>query len=47
MDFFTNAVAWFLGLGSTVMVPIILIALGLIFRVGWQKAVRGGVTSDR
>ncbi|TET85617.1 MAG: PTS galactitol transporter subunit IIC [Anaerolineales bacterium] len=45
MDFFTNAVAWFLGLGSTVMVPIILIVLGLIFRVGWQKAVRGGVTT--
>ncbi len=45
MDFLANAVAWFLGLGSTVMVPIILIFLGLIFRVGWQKAVRGGVTT--
>ena len=40
-----GAIAWFLGLGSTVMVPIILILLGLIFRVGWQKAVRGGVTT--
>lgn len=38
-------VAWFLGLGSTVMVPIILIILGLAFRVGWQKAIRGGVTT--
>ena len=39
------AVGWFLGLGPTVMVPIILIILGLIFRVGWQKAIRGGVTT--
>jgi PTS system galactitol-specific IIC component len=45
MDFLTTAVTWFLGLGSTVIVPIILIVLGLIFRVGWQKAVRGGVTT--
>lgn len=45
MEVIQQAVAWFLGLGSTVMVPIILIVLGLIFRVGWQKAVRGGVTT--
>ncbi len=45
MDFLTDAVAWFLGLGSTVMVPIILIVLGLIFRAGWQKSIRGGVTT--
>ena len=38
-------VAWFLGLGPTVMVPIILMILGLIFRVGWQRAVRGGITT--
>jgi PTS system galactitol-specific IIC component len=44
MAFIQTAVAWFLGLGSTVIVPIVLILLGLIFRVGWQKAVRGGVT---
>jgi len=44
MGFLQTAVAWFLGLGSTVIVPIVLILLGLIFRVGWQKAVRGGVT---
>ncbi|MCK7483233.1 MAG: hypothetical protein M0C28_43930 [Candidatus Moduliflexus flocculans] len=24
---------------------IVLIILGLIFRVGWQKAVRGGITT--
>ena len=44
MEFLQIAVAWFLGLGSTVIVPIVLILLGLIFRVGWQKAIRGGVT---
>jgi PTS system galactitol-specific IIC component len=44
MAFIQNAVGWFLGLGSTVIVPIVLILLGLVFRVGWQKAVRGGVT---
>jgi PTS system galactitol-specific IIC component len=45
MEIITSAVSWFLGLGSTVIVPIILIILGLIFRVGWQKAVRGGVVT--
>lgn len=45
MEFISNAVAWFLGLGSTVIVPIVLIILGLIFRVGFAKAVRGGVTT--
>jgi len=38
-------IAWFLGLGSTVMVPIILIILGLVFRAGWSKSIRGGVTT--
>jgi len=38
-------VGWVLGLGSTVLVPLVLILLGLIFRVGWQKAIRGGVTT--
>ena len=45
MEIIQQAVAWFLGLGSTVLVPIVLIILGLVFRVGWQKAVRGGVTT--
>ncbi len=45
MNVITGAVGWFLGLGPTVMVPIILIILGLVFRVGWQKAVRGGITT--
>ena len=45
MEFISTAVAWFLGLGSTVIVPIVLILLGLIFRVGLAKAIRGGVTT--
>jgi PTS system galactitol-specific IIC component len=45
MSFIQTAVAWFLGLGSTTIVPIVLIILGLAFRVGFAKAVRGGLTT--
>jgi PTS system galactitol-specific IIC component len=45
MDIITGAVSWFLGLGSSVIVAIVLIILGMIFRVGWQKAIRGAVTT--
>lgn len=45
MEVLQSAVGWFLGLGSTVIVPIVLIILGLVFRVGFAKAVRGGVTT--
>jgi len=45
MEVLQTAVGWFLGLGSTVIVPIVLIILGLIFRVGFAKAVRGGVVT--
>jgi PTS system galactitol-specific IIC component len=45
MEILQSAVGWFLGLGSTVIVPIVLIILGLIFRVGFAKAVRGGVVT--
>jgi len=44
MQVLQSAVGWFLGLGSTVIVPIVLILLGLIFRVGLAKSIRGGVT---
>jgi PTS system galactitol-specific IIC component len=43
MEVIVSAVNWFLGLGSSVIVPIVLIFLGLIFKVGFAKAVRGGV----
>lgn len=45
MGFLSTAVGWFLGLGSSLIVMIVLILLGLVFRVGWQKAVRGGITT--
>lgn len=45
MDAIYNSVGWFLGLGPTVIVPVVLILLGLIFKVGLAKAIRGGVTA--
>lgn len=45
MGFLSTAVGWLLGLGSSVIVMLVLILLGLIFRVGWQKALRGGITT--
>jgi PTS system galactitol-specific IIC component len=45
MGFLSTAVGWFLGLGSSLIVMVVLIILGLVFRVGWQKAVRGGITT--
>ena len=45
MAFLYNGTQWFLGLGSSLIVMFVLILLGLIFRVGWQKAIRGGITT--
>ncbi len=45
MGLLSTAVGWLLSLGSSLIVMIVLIILGLIFRVGWQKAVRGGITT--
>jgi PTS system galactitol-specific IIC component len=45
MSIVEGAVTWFLGLGSTTIVPIILIIMALCFQVPWKKAVRGGVTT--
>jgi galactitol PTS system EIIC component len=45
MSFLTVPVAWLLSLGSSLLVMFVLIVLGLVFRVGWQKAVRGGITT--
>lgn len=35
---------WILGLGSTVMLPIIIFIFGLIMRAGFSKSFRSGVT---
>lgn len=43
MEFIATAVSWFLGLGSTVIVPIVLILLGLAFRVDIKKTIRGAI----
>ncbi len=45
MSFLTVPVGWLLSLGSSLLVMFVLIVLGLVFRVGWQKAVRGGITA--
>jgi PTS system galactitol-specific IIC component len=45
MEFISTAVSWFLGLGSTVIVPIVLIILGLAFRVDIKKTIRGAITT--
>lgn len=45
MGILSTIVNWLLGLGSSLLVMIVLIILGLIFRVGWSKAVRGGITT--
>lgn len=35
---------YILSLGGTVFVPIIMIIIGLIFRIPWLQAVKAGVT---
>lgn len=39
-----KALGWFVGLGPTVMVPIVILILGLVFRAGFAKSLRGGIT---
>lgn len=45
MQIVQGAVSWFLGLGSSLIVLIVLVILGLGFRVGFAKAVRGAITT--
>lgn len=45
MQIIQGAVSWFLGLGSSLIVMFVLLILGLAFRVGFSKALRGGVTT--
>jgi galactitol PTS system EIIC component len=45
MQILQNAVSWFLGLGSSLIVMIVLILLGIGFRVGLAKAIRGAITT--
>jgi PTS system galactitol-specific IIC component len=43
MEFIKTAVSWFLGLGSTVIVPVVLLILGFAFRVEAKKTIRGAL----
>ena len=44
MSGFAAAVSGFLGgLGSTVLVALVMMILGLVFQAGWSKAIRGGL----
>ncbi|MBM3123953.1 MAG: hypothetical protein FJZ87_02645 [Chloroflexi bacterium] len=45
MQIIQSAIGWFLGLGSSLIVMFVLLILGLGFRVGFAKALRGGVTT--
>ena len=45
MQIIQSAIGWFLGLGSSLIVMFVLLILGLSFRVGFAKALRGGVTT--
>jgi PTS system galactitol-specific IIC component len=38
-----SLVSWFVGLGATVMVPVVIIILGICFRAGVAKSIRGGL----
>ena len=43
MDTIMAGVNWFLGLGSTVFVPIIMFILGVVFGCGFSKSLRSGL----
>ena len=45
MQIIQSAIGWFLGLGSSLIVMFVLLILGVAFRVGFAKALRGGVTT--
>jgi galactitol PTS system EIIC component len=45
MEIIQTAIGWFLGLGSSLIVLVVLTILGLAFRVGFAKAIRGAITT--
>ncbi|MGE5073385.1 MAG: PTS transporter subunit IIC, partial [Anaerolineae bacterium] len=45
MQIISGAISWVLGLGSSLIVLIVLLLLGLGFRVGFTKAFRGAITT--
>jgi galactitol PTS system EIIC component len=45
MLYLQNGVSWFLGLGSSLIVFVVLLVLGLGFRAGFSKSLRGALTT--
>ena len=45
MQYILNAVTWVLGLGESLIVLIVFLILGVAFRVGFSKALRGAMTT--
>ena len=43
LDFLASLVAHFLSVGSTLMVPMIIMIVALFFRVGFKKALKSGL----
>lgn len=44
---FEQALRWFIDLGSTVFIPIIIIILGLVVRLKPSKAIVAGLTDRK
>ncbi len=44
LDGLSAVFGWIQGLGAAVFVPIIIIVVGLVFRIGFKKALRAGIT---
>lgn len=44
LDGLSAVFTWIQGLGASVFVPMIIIVMGLIFRIGFKKALRAGLT---
>ncbi len=44
MDSITHILEWLINLGSVVFLPIIIVIIGLIFRVSLSKAIMSGIT---
>lgn len=44
MDMFMNGIEWFIGLGSTVFLPVIIFVIGLFFGLKPSKAFISGIT---
>jgi galactitol PTS system EIIC component len=44
VDVLTNGIKWIVDLGATVLMPVVILILGLVFRLPFGKALRSGLT---